>query len=156
MEELNINYSCPPDEFVRTIDVHTLLPQQEPFVMIGSLAHFDMVTTVSETVISGENIFVINDRFSAVGLMENIAQTCAARIGYINKYINKKGIQIGLIGAVRNYEVFDLPMAGSTIVTTVTVREEVFGMILADAEVTMGDKTIAVTEMKIAVTNEEV
>lgn len=34
-----IDYKEPLDDFVQQIDVHELLPQQEPFVMIGSLSH---------------------------------------------------------------------------------------------------------------------
>lgn len=156
MEEMNINYSCPSNEFVASIDVHTLLPQQEPFIMIGSLVHFDMNVTITETMVDVNNIFVENNKFSATGLLENIAQTCAARIGYINKYINKKGIQIGLIGAVRNYEVSDLPCVGEVIRTIIAVKEEVFGMILAEAVVERKGVQIAKTEMKIAVTEEEI
>ena len=97
----------PSEEELRAIDVHVLLPQQEPFVMIGTLVHFDKTLTVTETEVKKSNIFVDDDCFSASGLMENIAQTCAARIGYVNKYILKKGIQLGFIGAVRNFEVFE-------------------------------------------------
>lgn len=156
MEGLTINYSSPLDDFVRTIDIHTLLPQQEPFVMIGSLIHFDMIETVTETSIVENNIFVQGGTFSSTGLLENIAQTCAVRIGYINKYINKKGIQIGLIGAVRNYEVFENPIVGSKIKTKIKVKEEIFGMIMAEAIVECNNAPIAKTEIKIAVTNEEV
>ena len=48
------------EEFLRQIDVHELLPQQEPFVMIGRLTHFDEVRTVAETTIAADNIFVDN------------------------------------------------------------------------------------------------
>ena len=39
----------PSEAFLRSIDVHELLPQQEPFVMISRLVAFDMVRTVTET-----------------------------------------------------------------------------------------------------------
>ena len=42
--------------FLRSIDIHELLPQQEPFVMIGCLTHFDMIRTVTETKIQENNI----------------------------------------------------------------------------------------------------
>jgi len=141
----------PTEAFLRAIDIHELLPQQEPFVMISRLVRFDMVNTVTETDIMADNIFVEDGRFSASGLIENIAQTCAARIGYVNKNILQKDIQIGFIGAVRNLEINDLPKVGDTIVTTVEVREEVFGMTLATATVTQGDRVLVTTEMKIAV-----
>ncbi|MBQ9204294.1 MAG: pseudouridylate synthase [Prevotella sp.] len=141
----------PTEASLKAIDIHELLPQQEPFVMISRLVRFDMVTTVTETDIVDGNIFVEDGHFSASGLIENIAQTCAARIGYVNKFILKKGIQIGFIGAVRNMEITGLPRVGDTITTTVEVQEEVFGMTLATATVTLGDRILVTTEMKIAI-----
>ncbi|MBR6964445.1 MAG: pseudouridylate synthase [Prevotella sp.] len=139
------------EQFLRTIDIHELLPQQEPFVMVGQLVHFDMTRTVTETTIGSGNMFVENGQMTASGLIENIAQTCAARIGYVNKYILKKGIQIGFIGAIRNLEIKALPSVGDTIRTTVDVVEEVFGMILANASIECNGKTMVTTEMKIAI-----
>ncbi|MBQ7512443.1 MAG: pseudouridylate synthase [Prevotella sp.] len=141
----------PTEASLKAIDIHELLPQQEPFVMISRLVCFDMVTTVTETDIVDGNIFVEDGHFSASGLIENIAQTCAARIGYVNKFILKKDIQIGFIGAVRNMEITGLPRVGDTITTTVEVQEEVFGMTLATATVTLGDRILVTTEMKIAI-----
>ena len=137
--------------FLRQIDIHSLLPQQEPFVMIGRLIYFDERRTMTETTIKEDNIFVDEGMFSASGLIENIAQTCAARIGFANKYLRKKGIQIGFIGAIRNLELFRLPKAGETITTTMDVVDEVFGMILAQARVTCGEETLVSTEIKIAI-----
>jgi len=150
-----MNAKEPTEEFLRNIDIHELLPQQEPFVMIGKLVHFDMVRTVTELAIPADNIFVDNGQFSASGLIENIAQTCAARIGYVNKYILLKGIQLGFIGAIRKLQVNEMPKVGETITTTVDVLEEVFGMTLANATVTCGDRVLVTTEMKIAVREAE-
>ena len=102
----------PSELELRAIDVHELLPQQEPFVMIGSLVYFDRTLTITETKVQADNIFVDENHFSASGLMENIAQTCAARIGYVNKFILKKAIQLGFIGGIRNFEVIELPVVG--------------------------------------------
>lgn len=136
---------------MRTIDVHELLPQQEPFVMIGCLTHFDEVRTTTETTIAEDNIFVDNGRFSASGLIENVAQTCAARIGLVNKYLLGSGIQIGVIGALKNLTVLSLPSVGQTITTTVDTVSEVFGMTLAQAEVTCGGEVLLTTEIKIGI-----
>ena len=148
-----MNTSAPTDDFVREIDIHTLLPQQEPMVMIGQLMHFDMQRTVTRTTIAHDNIFVdANGRFSPSGIIENIAQTCAARIGYINH----RGIQIGFIGSISHLSISVLPAAGQTIVTTVDIGEEIFGMILAHATVVADEQVIAETDIKIAVRDEEV
>lgn len=137
------------------IDIHELLPQREPFVMVGRLTHFDMEKTTTATDIVASNIFVENGEFSASGVIENIAQTCAARIGYVNKYILKKGIQLGFIGAIRNLKLHRLPKVGETIETTILTIEEIFGMTLVQATVKVGDETIAESQMKIALSEME-
>jgi predicted hotdog family 3-hydroxylacyl-ACP dehydratase len=146
MEEMKFS-----EEYLRSIDVHTVLPQQEPFVMIGNLTHFEMMTSTSETTILESNIFVDNGHFSAAGMMENIAQTCAARIGFYNKYVLKKAVQVGFIGAVRNFVIDSLPAVGSVITTKVDILEEIFGMTLASAEVMCEGRVVASAEIKLSV-----
>jgi len=140
----------PTEAFLKGIDIHQLLPQQEPFVMIDRLTYFDDTRTVTETDITADNIFVENGRLCASGLIENVAQTCAARIGFVNKYILEKGIQIGFIGAIRHLDILGLPAVGDTISTTVDVEEEIFGMTLATATITLDGQVLLSTEIKIA------
>lgn len=137
------------------IDIHELLPQQEPFIMVGTLVSFDMGKTVTQTLIDDKNIFVESGVFTASGIIENIAQTCAARIGYINKYILKKGIQLGFIGAIRNLKLHRCPKIGELVETTIITEEELFGMTLVSATVKVSDELIAESSMKIAVSNVE-
>lgn len=137
------------------IDIHELLPQQEPFVMVGKLIHFDMEKTVTQTEVMADNLFVENGVFSASGIIENIAQTCAARIGYVNKYILKKGIQLGFIGAIRNMNLYRCPKIGEVIETSIVTIEEIFGMTLVAATVKVADELIADSEMKIALSEVE-
>ena len=144
----------PSDAFVRNIDIHELLPQRDPFIMIGALCHFDMECTVSSLHIKESNLFVSNGKLTSPGIIENIAQTCAARIGYINKYILLKGIQVGVIGAINEFELYDFPRVGETIITEIRLIDEVFGMLLVSAAVNSGDKLMARTKMKIAIKDE--
>lgn len=141
------------EEFLRSIDIHTVLPQQEPFVMVGTLTRFGMTSSTTETLIREPNVFVDGGAFSPCGMMENIAQTCAARIGFYNKYILHNEVQIGYIGAIRDYVVSGAAKAGSVITTTVDVDEEIFGMTLAHATVTCEGRTIATAQIKLAVKN---
>lgn len=150
---MNFNPTIHTEQELRNIDIHELLPQQEPFVAVDRLVHFDSTLTVTEAKVKADSIFTDGGSLSATGLMENIAQTCAARIGYVNRYILKRGIQLGFIGAVRNFEVMRLPQVGETITTSVYVKEEIFGMTLAEAAVKVGGSTLATTEIKIAVKN---
>ena len=147
---MEIDYRNPTDDFVKSIDVHSLLPHQEPLVMVGRLEHFSWNRVVSSLEIFPDNIFVEGGEMSAYGLIENIAQTCAARIGYINGIILKQPIQIGYVGAVKNFAVMSLPSVGEKIFTEINVLEEAFGLLLVSAMVKTEEKLIATTEIKIA------
>ena len=151
---MNSQLMNPTDSFVQGIDIHTLLPQQEPFVMIDRLLHFDMKAVATSFGIRQDNMFVGQDTFPACGMLETIAQTCAARIGYINKNILGKGIQPGVIGAIRNTEILGLPKVGDSITTEVVIQEEALGMSLAKATVRLRENILATTEIKIAIIEE--
>src|SRR3712207_9444280 len=93
------------------IDIHELLPQQEPFIMVDRLTAFDDRVTSTRFTIRPDNIFVEEGKLLACAIAENMAQTCAARLGYINKYILKRAIQIGFIGAIRDMVVTEIGRA---------------------------------------------
>ena len=137
------------------IDIHELLPQQPPFVMVDKLLHFDERVTTTAFEVRDDNIFVDDGILNACALAENIAQTCATRLGFVNKYILKRAIQLGFIGSIRNMEVLRTPIVGEHLVTTIVVREEIMGLTLVDATVMAGDETIVTAEMKIALSDIE-
>ena len=139
---------------ISSVNVLDLIPQRPPFIMIDCLTHFDPVITSSRFTVRDNNLFFSEGRLLASELIENIAQTCAARIGYINRLSNEV-IKLGFIGAVRNLKIYKTPLAGDTIYTTITVKEEVFQMTLVDAVVKLNDETIAEAEMKIALSDIE-
>ena len=87
---------------LETIDVLTLLPQRPPFVMIDRLIHFDEVVTTTQLEVRPDNLFMEADGLlNNCALVENIAQTCAARMGYINQYIYKERVRLGFIGSIK-------------------------------------------------------
>lgn len=136
------------------ISMRELIPQRPPFVMIDKLLSFDMVSTVTQLEIRDDNVFCKEGRLSAEGLMENIAQTCAARIGYINMTKNE-AVKIGVIGSVNNYEIFRLPKVGEVIITTIEMMEEMFQVTMVKAVVKCGEETMAQANMKIAIIDQD-
>ncbi len=139
-----------------SIDVHELLPQQEPFVMIDQLVHCDTMSTTTRFTVKQDNIFVDHDMLNACALAEVMAQTCAARLGFTNKYLLNRPIQLGYIGAIHGMVVNRCPHVGETLTTTIRVKEEIMGLTLVEATITTGDETIASGEMKIAVADSEI
>lgn len=139
---------------LQKIDIHELLPQQEPFVMVDKLTYFDEKKTSTTFIVREDNLFVEDGRLNACALAENIAQTCAARLGYVNKYILKRAIQIGFIGAIKNMEVIEMPKVGEQLDTSIDVIEQVMELTLVNATIKVGDRQIASAEMKIALAEE--
>lgn len=135
---------------ISEIDIKTLLPQQVPFVMVDRLLQCDKIITRTEFTIRQENLFVQNERFIESGLVENIAQTCAARMGYINSVVHDGNVKIGFIGSVKNMNIYSLPKINDTISTRVEVLNEVFNITLVNAEIRCGEILIADCEMKIS------
>lgn len=138
---------------LKTINILELLPQRPPFIMVDKLLHFDEVRTNTCLTIRADNIFVDDDTMTAAGLIENIAQTCAVRLGYINRYIYKKDIKIGFIGAIKNLKIYRLPKLGEELFTSIVVEEEIFQMTLVNAEIKIGDDTLVSAVMKIAMSD---
>lgn len=131
------------------IDIMKLLPQRPPMVMVDRLLHCDPVLTETEFLVREDCTMVEDGRLSAMGLIENIAQTCAARIGYINVSSDKE-VRVGVIGALRDVVIHALPPVGATIKTRIEVSDEVFGMTLAQAESRCGDRPLTSGTIKIA------
>ncbi len=136
------------------IPVTELLPQRPPFVMIDCLTGFSETTTETRLTVRDDNVLVQDGRLSVYGLVENIAQTCAARLGYAS-YILHKPVRIGFIGAVRGCKIKRLPLVGETLDTRIEVKEEIFGLTLVDAAVRLDGEVIAETQMKIALEKEQ-
>ncbi len=118
--------------------------------MVDRILHIDDTKTITELTIRKNNLFFDDGRLSASGLIENIAQTCAARIGYYNKYVLRKSVNIGYIGAIRNLIIERTPSEAETITTQIEIMEEVFKMTLVQAIIKSKDEILVTAEMKIA------
>jgi len=140
---------------IKDIDILTLIPQRRPFVMVDRILSFDETESSTDFVIKEDNIFCKDGLFLETGIMENIAQTCAARIGYIN-INNNESVKIGVIGSIKDLIITKLPKVGTTLVTKVKVLSEVFAITLVEAEVYDNDELIAKCEMKISLTDKEI
>ena len=132
------------------INLLELLPQRPPFVMVDCLTDYNETQSSCSLTVRPDNVFCDDGRLASAGLIEHIAQTCAARLGYYNKYVVKTGIRLGFIGEVKDLDIVRLPREGETIETTITVVQEIFDVTLVKAVVRVGEETIATTNLKIA------
>ncbi|MBI3883441.1 MAG: 3-hydroxyacyl-ACP dehydratase [Sphingobacteriales bacterium] len=129
-------------------NILSLIPQGPPFVMIDKLLYSDETSSRSQLEIRADNIFVKNNFFREPGLIENIAQTGAARAGY-NSQKENKPVQVGYIGAIKNFEVFSLPKVGDIVETEIAILNQVFDVTLVSGKIKSNGTLIAQCEMKI-------
>lgn len=130
-----------------------LIPQRAPFVLVDTLVDCEDHTALTRYTVRAGSAFCPNGTLLEAGLVENVAQSCAARIGYLNSFLTHQAVQLGIIGSIRNFDVFFLPPVGSTLETTITVESEVFSMTLINARVECQGRVAATCEMKIALTD---
>jgi predicted hotdog family 3-hydroxylacyl-ACP dehydratase len=129
-------------------DILTLIPQKPPFVMVDRLVYSDDNVTRTSFIIPSDNVLVIDGRFTAAGLMENMAQTAAAGEGNLAR-IEDRPIDIGFIAAVKDLEVFELPKVGDELTTEVKFETRMLNAAIVTGKVCRGEELIAQCEMKI-------
>jgi 3-hydroxymyristoyl/3-hydroxydecanoyl-(acyl carrier protein) dehydratase len=137
-------------------EIFSLIPQRPPFVMIDQFIDQAVDEKISRSLlkITEGNIFVENGVLREPGLIENIAQTAAARIGYICK-AESKPVPIGYIGAVQNLEILDLPKINDQIKTEIAIKNEIFNVTIISGKITCNGKLLAECEMKIFISNQQ-
>jgi predicted hotdog family 3-hydroxylacyl-ACP dehydratase len=129
-------------------NIHLLIPQKPPFVMVDRLLHADESRATSIFRVRAENIFVVNGKLLEAGLVENIAQTAAARAGHISS-VQKKIPVIGYIGDVKNLEIAGLPKINDELETEITIEKQIFEVSFLKGRISCGKKEIARCEMKL-------
>ena len=137
------------------IPVSEILPQREPFVFVDRLVQYDERETVTEFTVRPDQLLVADGYLTAPGILENMAQSSAARIGYLCKFILHVPVRIGYIGAIKKFRVYRLPAVGETLTTTIFFREDVFGISLVDAVVCVGEDLIAEAALKTTLGEKE-
>lgn len=127
------------------------IPQRPPFVMVGTIDRCDEEGATTSFHVTEDNIFLENGYLKEPALVENIAQTAAARIGYIC-HQEQKPVPIGFIGAVNQLKVHKLPQTGDTIFTTITIKNQIFNATIINGQIMLNGEAIASCEMKIFLT----
>ena len=142
-----------PEDVINIAELETkdLLLQQPPFVMIDRMLMTDESRSVSQLTVRDNHMYYEAETatLSENALMENIAQTAAARLCYIAKYVLKKNVTLGFIGAIRNFQLYRKPELGETMTTTINIVCDAMSMLLVEADICVGDEKIVETEMKM-------
>lgn len=126
----------------------SFIPQRAPFVMVDKLLDCDEKRGRSSFTVRADNIFVENGELREPGLTENIAQTAAARSGYMGGRSGEP-IPVGYIGGIKNLEIMALPKTGDELITEIAIENQIFDVMLISGKVYCREQLMAQCEMKI-------
>lgn len=136
-----------------SVRIGEILPQRPPVLVVSSLVSHCADETVTGYTVGRDNVFFDPSRgFCVEGLMENAAQTCSARIGFISKYIEMRPISIGLLCRIRNFNVHALPSEGDCLRTTASAEASVGQMTIFRTRTFRGEELVAEGELAVAET----
>ncbi|MES2629667.1 MAG: hypothetical protein V4616_11920, partial [Bacteroidota bacterium] len=130
------------------------IPHRAPFVMVGDLLEATPERIRSRFTVFPDNILCENGTFSEAGLIENIAQTCAAGFGYLDRQ-QGGAVKLGFIGAISKLTLFQLPATGSVLDTTAETITRFQNVILVKGTSTALGAILLECEMKIVVISED-
>lgn len=133
-------------------DILSFIPQRAPFVMVDEIIYSDDTITRSIFLVKSDNIFVENGCLREPGLVENIAQTAAARAGYLSQKENKP-VSLGYIGSIKNLAIKGFPKINDKISTEITVENQIFNVLVISGKITCDGAVLAQCEMKIFISN---
>jgi 3-hydroxyacyl-[acyl-carrier-protein] dehydratase len=131
-------------------DIEKYIPQQAPFVMVHELDEANEVIAVTYFTVEEENVFVAEARLTEPGLIENMAQTAAAQVGYHCKQQGKP-IPVGYIAAIKDLKIHSLPILGAKIRTQIEVVNFVLDVTIIKGIVFLNDAVLCECEMRIFV-----
>lgn len=140
---------------IQEVDIRTLLPQQAPMVMVDRLVSADEKTAETALEVCEDNLFVEDGVLKPYALVEVMAQSCAAQLGYADKYIHgRNDVRIGYIGSVKKMQVDTASRVGETLTTRVQMLENFGDMRMAVAECFIEERRIAIAELVITLAEE--
>jgi predicted hotdog family 3-hydroxylacyl-ACP dehydratase len=135
-----------------------LIPQRNPMVMIDCLVSCDETQVVSQLSIRNDTLFVNRGGLTAAGMIEMMAQTAAARTGYLLKKqpetANKK-VPFGVIGSIKNFRLYFQPLIGSVVTTTVNIAHEVLQATVVKGKVEADGKLAGEGDLQIFLTGDQ-
>ncbi|MBO4232125.1 MAG: hydroxymyristoyl-ACP dehydratase [Bacteroidales bacterium] len=127
------------------MDILKLIPQRPPFVFVDRI--YDITDTFfrSEFLIHEESLMTRNGYLTEAGLIEHVAQSMAAYIGWYNQ----DNVRIGVVASVANFRFSALPLCGDNLKTEITILNKVFDISHVKSITYKGDEIIAEGEMKL-------
>lgn len=135
-------------------DIKEFIPQREPIIMIDKILECEADWVETAFLIEADNLFVEDGELTESGLMENMAQSAASKVGYECK-LNNEEVPLGFIGAISKVNIMFRPKVKDELKTKVIFDKTVFNVSLINASVSVRGKLACECQMKIVIQNKE-
>ncbi len=126
------------------------IPHRAPFVMVDHLISATRERFESDFYIEESNELVFQGLFQEGGLLENIAQTCAASFGYLDQADGSEP-KIGYIGAISRVVLHACPPHSVRINTIVTPTHQLGNIFMVTGQNFLDGRLLLECEMKIVI-----
>lgn len=130
------------------------IPQRSPIVMVDNLLSCEDDKVITNFFVREDELFVLDGHLTESGLLENIAQTAAAKVGY-ECHMRQIPVPLGFIGGIGKVKVHKLPKIGETVKTIVDIDKMVFGVTIIKANSFVDEEVLISCEMKIVIADQE-
>lgn len=129
------------------------LPQQAPFLLVDRMLSCEQHLCHTDFPVPMVHPLVKDGVLLEAGVLENIAQSCAAHIGYLSRNIP---VRIGVVASIRNLKIHTFPRVGDVVETVVEEQgDPIFSVSIYMAKVMVGDQLVAEGEMRVVLTEQE-
>lgn len=124
------------------------IPQRNPICLVHSIYECSEETVKTGFVVEADHLFIDKGHLSEAGIIENLAQSCAAQAGYVCSLRNMPP-KVGFIANIKDLKIHNLPPVNSEVITRVKLKAFVMNVTLVIATSTYNDIPVAECEMKI-------
>ena len=139
------------------VNISELIPQRFPILMVDELVLVAGNQATARLLLRRDNFFMDEDGLLAeAGLIEHMAQSASAMVGYEHKIAGGTRPPVGYIAEVKRFACMKRPACGQTIETTVTRNLQVGDVTIITTRCTDQDGVLlAQTQMKIFIDPEQ-
>ena len=132
------------------IDIQHYLPHREPMLMVDSILEIGEGKVVTSFKILENNIFLHNNRFAEIGLIENMAQTCSAIVGQdIFENSEAQTRVIGFITNIKKINIFKTIAVNEVIITKAELISQFGDICNINSKTFHNDELIAEGEINL-------
>lgn len=143
----------------QNIAIQQFLPHRQPMLFVDTIILIETNYVEAIYTIKSGQLFLQNDYFSEIGLIENMAQVCSSIIGqkyFIDDNL-QKGDLIGYISTIKTCTIYNLPKINQTILTKAKLLEvfdyEDYAISTMETQVFIDDKVYATATLNLLLQN---